>query len=141
MISIRKFLRLSLIALAVLFSTEIPAEAGRVEPESVPCWFFREEKLVLRQTCIYESTSWLGGGGRSLLWEDGVKTEMNWGLQGRGERPCEDTTLDGICGSEYFRNPATLTRLANAEVERMRTKNQRMIRCVQARRNSVCFLR
>jgi len=117
----------------------VPARAGRIEPTPVSCWLFRGDKLELNQTCSYESISWAGGGTSSLRWEDGVRTKMAWGLQGRGERLCEDTSIDGVCGVSYGRHPATLKRISNEEQENRRSKNQPTIRCVQVQDKSICY--
>ncbi|MEG4818276.1 MULTISPECIES: hypothetical protein [unclassified Microcoleus] len=60
----------------------IPARSGRIEGASVSCWLRRRDLVELKQTCIYESVSWAGGGGRTLRWEDGVQTKMTWGFLG-----------------------------------------------------------
>jgi hypothetical protein len=131
----KSLILMSLIAPIVLGA---PAKAGRVEPSPISCYFFRDGQLELQQTCIYESYSWAGGGMRSLLWEDGVRTTMAWGLQGRGERPCEDTSVDQVCGSTYFRHPTTLDRISDSEAERLQ-RNGSVVRCVQVQTNSVCW--
>jgi hypothetical protein len=114
-----------------------PAHAGRVEPTSVPCLYFRGEKLELQQNCVYESTSWTGGGNASLRWQDGVTTKMTWGLQGRGDRPCPDWSLDGICASFYYRSQENLRRFPTVLMRHQFV--HRFFRCVQARQNSVCW--
>lgn len=119
----------------------VPARAGRIEPTPVSCWLFRGDKLELNQTCTYESVSWAGGGTSSLRWEDGVRTQMAWGLQGRGEKPCADTSIDGVCGVTYGRHPATLKRISNAEREKLASQSQPTISCVQVQNKSVCWLR
>jgi hypothetical protein len=129
--------RFALISTLLTIFSITPAYAGRVEPTSVSCLYFRGEKLELQQTCIYESTSWAGGGGSILRWQDGVKTTMAWGLQGRGERPCKDWSLDRVCGSYYYRHSRTLKRMSFEETK----KFDKSIFCVQARLNSVCWER
>jgi hypothetical protein len=118
-----------------------PARAGRVEPTSVSCWFFQGDKVELNQICIYENYSWAGGGVSSLRWEDGVKTRMAWGLQGRGEKPCPDTSIDGVCGVTYFRHPTTLKRISEEERQNRVRKSEQTISCVQAQNKSICWLR
>ena len=131
----------ALLSILVIGVFVYPAQAGRVEPKSVSCWFFRGEKLELQQTCIYEAQSWAGGGVSSLRWEDGVETKMARGFQGRGEKPCgEDTSIDGVCGVRYFRDPTTLKRISEVEQENRERKSQPMIFCVQVRDRSVCWL-
>ncbi|MCC3600067.1 hypothetical protein [Microcoleus sp. PH2017_26_ELK_O_A] len=119
-----------------------PARAGRIEPTPVSCWLFREDKLELNQTCTYESVSWAGGGTSSLRWEDGVRTQMAWGLQGRGERPCPDTSIDGVCAVRYFRHPTSLKRISAEEEAKNRLVNrQSSAICLQVGDKSICWLR
>jgi hypothetical protein len=121
---------------AILFSVlSLPAMAGTIEPTPVPCWFFRGESLELQQTCSYQSISWAGGWQGRLLWEDGVETIIRYGLQGRGDRPCEDTSLDEVCGSSYFRDPNSLERIPVEPGRRV----EGAISCVQPRQTSVCW--
>ncbi|MBE9144061.1 hypothetical protein [Planktothrix mougeotii] len=125
----------------IIMGVASPAYGGEVKPTPVPCWFFRGENLELQQTCTYQSNSWLGGGGSFLIWEDGVKTKMAWGLQARAGKPCEDTSVDGVCGVTYFRHPTTLKRISQAEKEKLKTESQRMIRCIEVQDKSICWLR
>ena len=122
---------LALLPIIVMGVFVSPARAGKVGPVSIPCWFFRGEKLELQQTCISESHTWIGGGIRFIRWEDGVQTNMAWGLQGRGERPCVDISVDGVCGVSYERHPTTLKRISNEERENRRIKNQPTLGCIQ----------
>ena len=117
------------------------AQAGRIEPEPVTCWFFRGEALELKNTCTYESTTWAGGGGQSLNWEDGVKTSMAFGLVGRGTPACKnsnETSVDDVCGKRYGRHPQTLKRLSDREADRVSRNN---ISCVEVKKKSICWLR
>lgn len=66
---------------------------------------------------------------------------MAWGLQGRGEKPCEDTSLDGVCGVNYSRHPTTLKRISQVERENLVKKSQPTISCVEIQDKSVCWLR
>lgn len=119
-----------------------PVHAGRIEPIPVFCWLFRENKVELKQTCSYESISWAGGGTNSLRWEDGVQTKMDYGLQGRGERPCPDTSIDGVCAVRYFRHPTSLQRISAEEEAKNRLVNrQSSVICLQVRDKSICWLR
>jgi hypothetical protein len=83
----------ALLPILALGIVVIPARASRIEGAFVSCWLFHRDKVELKQTCIYESVSWAGGGGRTLRWFDGGPTKMTWGLQGRGERPCAEDKL------------------------------------------------
>lgn len=129
----------ALLPIIVMGVFVFPARAGRTEPTSIPCWLFRKEKLELQQTCISESHTWTGGGIRSLRWEDGVQTTMAWELQGRGEKLCEDISIDGICGVSYGRDSTTLKLISNQEWENRRRKNQPTIGCVQVQDKSICY--
>jgi hypothetical protein len=122
-----------LISLLLAIAPISSVKAGRVEPTRIRCWFFSGEQLEFQQICSYESWSWAGGGRSKLVWEDGVATTIAWGLQGRGERPCEDSSLDDVCGSMYYRDPNTLERLP---LQGQQT--QGAIKCIQTR-NSVCW--
>jgi len=118
-----------------------PAHGGEVKPTPVSCWFFRGEKLELQQTCTYRSRSWAGGWAASLHWEDGVPTKIAYGLQGRGEKPCEDTSVDGVCGVTYFRHPTTLKRISEVEGENRFKESQPTIICIEIQDKSVCWRR
>ena len=118
-----------------------PAQAGRIEPHPVTCWFFRGEKLEIKNTCTEEGWSWAGGGGTNLTWEDGVKTKIQWGLQGRGDRLCpeNETEIDGICGKNYSRDPKTIQPVSEQEGERLRLAGT-AINCIQVKQSSVCWM-
>jgi hypothetical protein len=62
---------------------------------------------------------------------------MAWGLQGRGERPCPDNSLDSICAFFYHRSPISLKRIS--EKVKRQLPSGAVINCVQARQNSVCW--
>jgi hypothetical protein len=52
-----------------------------------------------------------GGGGYSLKWSDGVTTQIEFGLQGRGTPVCpsqEQIAVDDTCGQKYYRSIKTL---------------------------------
>ncbi|MEG3934949.1 hypothetical protein QT990_27480 [Microcoleus sp. T3_B1] len=119
-----------------------PARAGRIEGASVSCWLLRRDKVEVKQTCIYESISWAGGGGRTLRWEDGGQTKMTWGLQGRGEKPCAEDSMsvDGVCGVVYFRHPTTLQRISEEESYKRAINRQLAVTCVQVQDKSICWL-
>ena len=130
---------LALIPSVLLFVLANPAQAGRIEPKPVSCYFFRGEQLEIQQTCIYDSHSWLGGGIATLQWEDGVKTSIAWGVQERGVKTCENTSLDGVCALSYHRDPETLNSISRAELDRMRRNGRKTLHCNQVGRNSVCI--
>jgi hypothetical protein len=129
---------LVLIAVSMVMSITLPAKAGSSEPHPVTCWFFKRENLELKNTCIHESTSWFGGGGQSLRWEDGVVNHITWGLQGRGERLCKQDyqQVDGVCGATYYRSTKTLKRLSESEKWEVKSTS---IRCVQLKEKSICW--
>jgi hypothetical protein len=120
----------------------LDAIAGRIPPRSVKCYFFEGEKVKIENTCIYESSSWAGGGVRSLRWEDGVVTGMLFGLQGRGSLVCpkDETEVDGFCSKSYERDPSTLQRISRKEsFNTSANQNKNPIRCVQVRKGSICW--
>lgn len=112
----------------------LPARARRLEPTAAECWFFRNGQLEERQSCTYSGHSWAGGGVTVLEWEDGVRTVINFGLQGRGERPCPEVGVDGVCGEWSYRDAATLTRIFQSERDGIPT-----LQCVDVNNNSVCW--
>jgi hypothetical protein len=120
-----------------------PARAGRAEPIPVLCWFFRGDKVELKQTCIYESRSWAGGGVGTLRWEDSVQTKIYRGFQENGDKPCgENESIDGICAVRYFRHPVSLQRISAEEEAKNRLVNrQSSVICLQVRDKSICWLR
>jgi hypothetical protein len=141
------FSGLSLLSITGLIITaSVPqSKAGRIEPIPTRCWFLKEEKIKLRQTCIYSSFSWTGGRAFSLKWEDGVTTAMAAGLVGRGEKPCgDDYQIDGNCGVMYYRHPKTMRRLPNglSEEKWKEVNGENPSRCIQAKgsKNSVCWV-
>ena len=120
------------------------AQAGKVEPEPVPCWFFRGETLEIKNTCTYASASWLGGGGRGLTWEDGVTTSMGFGLVGRGTPACKNTSetaIDGVCGKSYIRDARTLKRISEEQRTKLLSQDKKFIHCVEVKNKSICWLR
>lgn len=132
---------IALIPSVMLLLSSSPVQAGRIAPEPKSCYFFRGEQLELRQTCIYESTSWAGGGVSKLVWEDGVVTSIKWGLQGRGGKTtCDgEMSVDNVCTVSYSRHPITLKRISRENMERMNRNDQKVISCLQTGRNSVCY--
>ncbi|KPQ32495.1 MAG: hypothetical protein ACLFQ7_01215 [Phormidium sp.] len=126
-----------------LFLGHLPALArfgvGPVEPTAAECWFFRNGQLEERQRCTYSGHSWAGGGVTVLEWEDGVSTVINFGLQGRGERPCPEVGVDGVCGEWRYRDAATLTPLSEAERRQTERNGIPTLQCVDVNNNSVCW--
>jgi len=134
------FLNLDIaLVLGILVFTFIPSKAtyaGNIEPVKTKCWYLVSDRLEIENTCIYEATWWMGGGFMSLLWEDGLQTTISWGLHGRGQQVCQrrqDLNVDGVCGSEYSRDPVSLDYLSEDT-----TGNA--ARCVRLNQNSVCWL-
>ena len=120
-----------------------PAQAGRIEPEPVTCWFFRGETLQIKNICTYESTSWAGGGVQSLTWEDGVKTSMAFGLVGRGTPACKnsnETSVDEVCGKGYARDAKTLKRISEVQRTKLISQSRGFVRCVEVKNKSICWL-
>lgn len=129
--------------LFLLVSIAFPqtAQAGRVEPESVKCWFYKGNSIALKSTCTYESHSWMGGWTAQLTWEDGVSNTITYGKQGRGDYsacPSDDQyAIDGTCGKVYYRNSRTLKRVSSSQI----SNGQSAVTCVQLKQKSVCWQR
>lgn len=132
-----KFLLLTLPIFSLVLG-HLPARArfgvGPAEPTAAECLFFRNGQLEEHQSCTYSGYSWTGGGVTVLEWEDGVRTVINFGAQGRGERPCPEVAVDGVCGEWSYRDAATLTPLSQSERDGIPT-----VRCVDVNNNSVCW--
>lgn len=120
------------------------AQAGRVEPESVNCWFYKGNTIELKNTCTYESTSWTGGWNAKLTWEDTVQSTITYGKQGRGDYSAcssnDQYAIDGTCGPVYYRDPRTLKRLSSKERKKF-SYNQSIVTCIQLNQKSVCWKR
>ena len=132
-----KTLFASTIALTLIGSTIVPqtAQARTFENATVSCYFFKGETLALKETCQSNGASWMGGGGHSLKWSDGVVTEVKFGLHGRGTPVCPDkeqTSVDGKCGSTYYRSAKTLKKINS-------TGKEETIHCIQLKGKSVCW--
>ncbi len=125
----------------VLAVSSSPAQAGRLEPTAGNCWFFRRGQLDLKQACIYSGYSWAGGGFTTLEWDDGVRTTIAFGLQGRGERPCPELSVDGVCGEWRYRDPRTFQPLTEAERTRRQITDIPVLQCADVNHNSVCWSR
>ena len=103
--------------------------------KTVDCYFFKGERLALNDTCKSDGGSWMGGGGHSLKWSDGIVTQIKFGLHGRGTPVCqirEQQSVDGKCGDVYLRSAKTLKRIDKESEEKS-------IYCVQLDRKSVCW--
>ena len=110
------------------------AIAREFSNKTVGCYFFKGEKLALQETCKSDGASWMGGGGHSLKWSDGIVTQIKFGLHGRGTPICPSKTqnsVDDTCGEIYSRSMKTLKRVDEG------SKNS--ITCVQLDRKSVCW--
>ncbi|WP_071593281.1 hypothetical protein [Kamptonema formosum] len=127
------------ISLAILSWETTPASASKIDPTPVDCWFLRNGELKLTQTCTFSGHSWSGGGFSVLTWEDGVKTVIAFGLQGRGERPCPEVGVDGVCGEWRYRHPITFEPLSDSELNIRRRNALDVIQCVDVNHNSVCW--
>jgi hypothetical protein len=75
-----------------------------------------------------------------LRWFEGVQTKMTWGLQGRGEKPCAEDSINGVCGVIYFRHPTTLQRISEEESQKRAINCQLAVTCVQIQDKSICWL-
>jgi hypothetical protein len=59
------------------------------------------------------------------------------GILGRGEKPCEDISIDGVFAVKYGWHPATEKQISKAERENRASKTQATISCVQVQNKSV----
>jgi hypothetical protein len=126
-------------SIVLIMPIEQSTIAGQVKPRLATCYFFQGEKLAIKESCTFESYSWAGGGGSTLTWKDGIKTQHAWGLQGRGERVCPEgeESIDRVCGKSYARQPKTLKTLSAIESTQLKS---RPIHCVQLKQKSVCWM-
>jgi hypothetical protein len=136
-----------LFGLTILLSSigVTPVNAGRFDPTQGTCWFFRDGELELTHTCTIEGASWAGGGVTFLTWEDGIRTSIAFGAQGRGEEPCSVVGVDGVCGYWGFRHPQTLEPISDYEMNERSSSGLDNVRCVELNvsedtYNSVCWL-
>jgi hypothetical protein len=120
-------------------TSSIVAVAGRMEPRYLECFFFRNGKLELTQNCMVSGASWTGGGFTLLQWDDGTTTTIAFGLQGRGERPCPQLSVDGVCGEFGYRDPINLQPLSDAEQNRRRQNDLPVVQCANVNNNSICW--
>lgn len=130
-----------LVALPVssLLFRVMPSMAGQAKPTPADCWFFRNGQLEITQSCIYSGVSWAGGGVITLQWQDGVKTTIAFGLQGRGERPCPQMSVDNVCGEWRYRDPTTFEPLSDAELDRRNRNRLPALQCADVNNNSLCW--
>ena len=112
-----------------------------IGPTSVSCWFFRGDRVELKQTCTYR-TLWdqERAGAVFLRWQDGVETRISWGYLGDGNRPCEDRKVDNVCGIGYFRDPTSLKRISQEESQK-RGVGRPIVNCILLPDKSICWLR
>lgn len=120
-------------------TSSMVAVAGSMEPRYLECLFFRNGQLELTQNCIVSGASWAGGGFTLLQWDDGTTTTIAFGLQGRGERPCPDLSVDGVCGEFRYRDPTTLELLSDADQQRRQQNNLPLMQCANVNNNSICW--
>jgi hypothetical protein len=128
----------ALITTAIFASTIVfnagSAIARSFNNNTVPCYFFKGEVLEIQEVCQSDGGSWAGGGGHSLQRNDGIITQIKFGLHGRGTPVCpstELTSVDGKCGKKYYRSSTTFKRVKNSSDD--------TIACVQLDRKSVCW--
>jgi len=136
-LSIKKWI-FPLPILSLLFGS-IYTNAGKLEPTSGECLFFRNGQLEKRQSCTYSGYSWAGGGFTELKWKDGVSTVIHFGIRGRGERPCPEVGVDGVCGEWHYRDATTFAPLPNAEPRQTQRNGIPTLQCVDVNNNSVCW--
>jgi len=136
-----KFSRLIAISFltSIVFSQSSMA-MERLDPIGTRCLFYRDEVLKLVQDCILGDYLWTGGGVKTLTWEDGVVTNINFGLQLGGSRPCETVGVDGTCGEWSYQN-ARGERITREERNRIRSEGFTTLSfdCVDVSGNSICW--
>lgn len=134
---------LSIASVALLGQSSI---ANGMPPTPIPCYFFKGEKLVIQNTCIYESARWAGGMSANLTWEDRVSTGISYGIspvRGEGKvcpRNSEYLKIDSVCGPRYHRYLKNLKRISKADNDRLfRDDSLRVVQCTQLKDTSVCW--
>ena len=120
-------------------TSSIVAVAGTMEARYLECFFFRNGQLEITQNCTVSGTSWAGGGFTLLQWDDGTTTRIAFGLQGRGERPCPQLSVDDVCGEFGYRDPVTFQPLSDAELNRRRQNNLPVVQCANVNNDSICW--
>ncbi|MCT7973694.1 hypothetical protein [Laspinema olomoucense] len=136
--------RLLLITLPISYfligvTSSIVAIARPFESIPLKCLFFRNGQLELTQNCSSSGASWAGGGFRVLQWDDGTTTRIAFGLQGRGERPCPQLSVNNICGEFGYRDAITLQPLSDAELQGKRQNNLPVVQCANVNNDSICW--
>ncbi|AFY27476.1 hypothetical protein Cyagr_0275 [Cyanobium gracile PCC 6307] len=117
-----------------------PAKAYEEQRET-RCWSLVGNRKQVDEVCTYKLVSWTGGGVIRLFVSNGQKHDIAFGLQGRGENPCPATnySLNGACGREYFRDPATAAKLSSAQGRSILNQGRRVMICIAARSQSICY--
>ncbi|MBW4540001.1 MAG: hypothetical protein KME43_12780 [Myxacorys chilensis ATA2-1-KO14] len=127
---------LVLLPLGFSFLATLPAIAGSLPEKSVPCYFFRGDRVELKQTCSHVAGWGTGGTGRAVLtWQDKVVTNLAW--------ENDKLSLDGNKAFNYTRDRKTLKRLPLDEAKRLRDNGAPALSCWQTYKygNSVCWFR
>ncbi|MBW4419796.1 MAG: hypothetical protein KME13_11275 [Myxacorys californica WJT36-NPBG1] len=126
---------LVLLPLGFSFLATLPAIAGSLPEKSVPCYFFRGDRVELKQTCTHVAGWGTGAGGAALTWQDRVVTRLAW--------ENDELSLDGNKAFSYARDRKTLRRLPSDEAKRLRDNGASALSCWQTYKygNSVCWIR
>jgi hypothetical protein len=134
-----KFLIFPIAISLTAFIQSVALATGPMKSVSAPCYFFKGEKLALKNVCTREGASWAGGYMMFFEWEDSVVTTVMKGLDpGKKGAVCpnqEQLKFDNVCGDLYYRHSKTLKRATPKEIQ----TEKELIHCIQLKRNSVCW--
>jgi hypothetical protein len=135
MISFRKIIAPGFLAyLGFTLASSMPAQAAKYD-EYVHCYFFKEEKMAIRDICKRTGETWVRGhiGKMKLMWPDGVSTDYLWASKSATRGGKENNQLDGFDADFFSRSGENFERLAAGEYGGLL--------CIQAKKskNSVCL--
>jgi hypothetical protein len=136
-------LPLSLLIYVMIDQFSLPSRPAKAyeEQRQTRCWSLVGNRKQFDEVCTYKLVSWTGGGVIRLFVSNGQKHDIRFGLQGRGENPCPATnySLNGVCGREYFRDPTTAARLSSAQGQSILNQGRRVMICIAAKSQSICY--
>jgi hypothetical protein len=132
------------IAIAFVIAAQSSGFAYReMEVVQATCYFFKGEKVAIKNKCRRGGGRWTAGSNMFFTWEDGVVTEVATGAQlPRGKPACPDgrsTRVDNLCGSTYSRHPKTLEKITPKEAIEIELNGKKVVHCVQLQKNSTCW--
>ena len=117
-----------------------PAKAYE-EQRQTRCWSLVGNKFKFDGICTLKLVSWAGGGLIQLYLTNGQKHDIAFGLQGRGGNPCPVTnhSLNGVCGRNYYRDPASAAELSSAQGQSLLNQRRQVMICIAAKTQSICY--